>query len=66
MRRCYDRVEGSIGRSYADIKGVTMSVSRNFHILNELTTVKKVEQFDCLSIAEVVNMVLKSPVMMNS
>ena len=30
MRRGYDRVEGSIGRSYDEIKGVTMSVSMNF------------------------------------
>ena len=56
MRRGYDRVEGSIGRSYDEIKGVTMSVSRHFHTLGEITTGKKVEKFDCLSIAEVVNM----------
>ena len=56
MRRCYDRVEGSIGRSYDEIKGVTMSVSRNFHMLNEITIGKKVEKLNCLSIAEVVNM----------
>ena len=35
---------------------MTMSVSRNFHMLSELTTGKKVEKLDCLSIAEVVNM----------
>ena len=34
MRRGYDKVEGSIGRSYDEIKGVTMSVSRDFHMLN--------------------------------
>ena len=56
MRRCYDRVEGSIGRSYDEIKGVTMSVSRNFHMLSEITTGKKVEKLDRLSIAEVVKM----------
>ena len=56
MRRGYDRVEGSIGRSYDEIKGVIMSVSRNFHMLGNITTGKKVEKFDCLSIAEVVNM----------
>ena len=56
MRRGYDRVEGSIGRSYDEIKGVTISVSRNFHMLSEITTGKKVEKFDCLSIAEVVKM----------
>ena len=26
----YDRVEGSIGKSYDEIKGVTMSMSRDF------------------------------------
>ena len=56
MRRDYDRVEGSTGRSYDEIKGVTMSVSRSFHMLIEITTGKKVETLDCLSIAEVVNM----------
>ena len=33
-----------------------MSVSRNFHMLSEITAGKKVEKLDCLSIAEVVNM----------
>ena len=66
MRRGYDRVEGSFGRSYDEINGVTMSVSRNFHMLSEITTGKNVEQLDCLSIAEVVSWMLKSPVMMNS
>ena len=56
MRRGYDRVEGSIGRSYDEIKGMTMSVSRNFHMLSEITTGKKVAKLDCLSIAEVVKM----------
>ena len=56
VRRGYDRVEGSICRSYDEIKGVTMSVSRNFHMLSELTTGKKVEKLDSLSIAEVVYM----------
>ena len=56
MRRGYDRVEGSIGRNYDEIKRVTMSVSRNFHMLSEITTGKNVEKYDCLSIAEVVNM----------
>ena len=55
VRRGYDRVEGSIGRSYDEIKGVTMSVSRSFHMLSEITTGKKVEQLDCLGVAEVVN-----------
>ena len=56
MKRGYNGVKGSIGRSYDEIKGVTMSVSRNFYMLSEITTGKKVEKFDCLSIAEVVNM----------
>ena len=56
MRRGYDRFEGSIGRSYDEIKGGTMSVSRNFHMLSEITTGKKVEKLDCLSITEFVNM----------
>ena len=55
MRRGYDRVEGSITSSYDEIKGVTMSLSRNFHMLGEITTGKNVEQFDSLNIAEVVN-----------
>ena len=33
-----------------------MSVSRNFHMLSEITTGKKVEKLNCLSIDEVVNM----------
>ena len=56
MRRGYDRVEGSISRSYDEIKGVTMSVSRDFHMLGKITTGKKVKKLDCLSIAEVVDM----------
>ena len=56
MRRGYDRVEGSIGSSYDEIKGVTMSVSSDFHMLIKITTGKKVNKFDCLSIAEVVDM----------
>ena len=55
MRRGYDRFEGSIDRSY-EIKGVTMSVSRDFHMLGSIATGKKVEKLDCLSIAEVVDM----------
>ena len=56
MRRGYDRVEGSICRGYDEIKGVTMSASRDFHMLGKITTGKKVEKLDCLSIAEVVDM----------
>ena len=44
-----------MGRSY-EIKGVTMSVSRYFHMLGKITTGKKVKKLDCLSIAEVVDM----------
>ena len=56
VRRDYDGVDGSIGRSYDEIKGVTMSMSRNFHMLGKITTGEKVEKLDCLSIAEVVDM----------
>ena len=56
MRSCYDRVEGSIGMSYDEIKGVTMSVSRKFHMLDEITTGKKVVKIACLSIAEIIDM----------
>ena len=56
MRRGYDRVESSIGMSYDEIKGVTMSVSRDFDLLGKITTDKKVKKLDCLSIAEVVDM----------
>ena len=56
MRRGYDRIEGSIGRSYDEIKGVTMSVSRDFHMLGKITTGKKVKKLDCLSIDEIVDM----------
>ena len=66
MGRGYDRVEGSIGRSYDEIKGVIMYVSRDFHMLGKITTGKKVEKVDCLSIARSSTWMLKSPVMMNS
>ena len=56
MRGGYDRVEGSIGRRYDEIKCVTMSMSRNFHMLGKITIGEKVEKLDCLSIAEVVDM----------
>ena len=42
MRRGYGMVEGSIGRSYDEIKGVTMSVCRDFYMLGKITTGKKV------------------------
>ena len=50
MRRGYGRVEGGIGSSYDEIKGVIMSVSRDFDMLGKITTGKKVEKLDCLSI----------------
>ena len=56
MRRGYDGVEGSIGRSYDEIEGVTVTVSRNFNMLSEITTGKEVKKLDCVSITEVVNM----------
>ena len=56
MRRGYDGLKGSIGRSYDEIESVTVSVSRNFNILSEITSGKEVKKLDCLSIAEVVNM----------
>ena len=49
-------MESSIGMSYDEIKGVTMSVSRDFDMLGKITTGKKVIKLDCLSIAEVVDM----------
>ena len=56
MKRGYHRVESSIGMSYDEIKGVTMSVSRDFHMLGKITTGNKVEKLNCLSIAEIVDM----------
>ena len=56
MREGYDRVEGSIGRSYDEIKGVIMSMSGDLYMLSKITTGKTVDKLDCLSIAEVVDM----------
>ena len=56
MRRGYDRVKGSVGKSYDEIEGVTVSVSWNFNMLSEITTGKEVNKFDCLSITKVINM----------
>ena len=56
MRRVYDGLEGSIGKSYDEIEGVTMTTSGNFTMLSEITTGKDIKKLDCLSIAEVVNM----------
>ena len=55
MRRGCDRIKVSICRSYDEIEGVTVSVSRNFNMLSEITTGKEVTKLNCLSIAEVVN-----------
>ena len=55
MRRDYDRVKGSVGKSHDEIEGVTVSVSGNFNILSEITTDKKVNKLDCLSITKVIN-----------
>ena len=56
MRRGYDRVGGSIGRSYDEIKGGIISVNRDFHMLGKITNGKKVDKLDRLCIAEVVDM----------
>ena len=45
MRRGYDGVEGSIGRSYDEIEGVTMTVSGNFNMLSDITTDKEVQNW---------------------
>ena len=66
MRGGYDRVEGSIGRSYDEIKGVTMSMSGNFLRLGKITMGEKVEKLDCLRVSpRSSTWMLKSPVMMN-
>ena len=63
MRRGYDRFEGSIGRIYDEIKGVTMSVSRDFHMLGKITRSKNW----IVSVSpRSSTWILKSPVMMNS
>ena len=43
MRRGYDRVKGSVGKSYDKIEGVTVSVSGNFNMLSEITTGKELK-----------------------
>ena len=50
-----DRVKGSVGKSYDEIEGVTVSVSGNFNMLSEITTGKEVKKLDCLSITKVIN-----------
>ena len=59
MRRGYDRVKGSVGKS-DEIEGVTVSVSGNFNMLSEITTGKDIKKLDCLkkklSITKVINM----------
>ena len=44
MRRGYDGVEGSIGRSYDEVEGVTVSVSRSFTMLSEIATGKMIKK----------------------
>ena len=66
MREEVITYEGSIGRRYDEIKGVTMSMSRNFHKLGKITIGEKVEKLDCLSFPRSSTWMLKSPVMMNS
>ena len=66
MRRGCDRVKGSIGRSYDEIKGVTMSVRRNFHMLSKITTGKKVENWIVCVSPRSSTWMLKSPVLRNS
>ena len=56
MRRGYARVNGSFGRSYDEIEGIAVSVSRNFNVLSEISTGKEVNKLECLNIAEVVDM----------
>ena len=47
MRKHYDGFKGSIGRSYDQIEGVTVSVSTNLNMLSEITTGKEVKKLDC-------------------
>ena len=42
--------------SYDEIKGVTVSVRRDFDVLGKITTGMMVKKLDCLSITEVVDM----------
>ena len=37
-------------RSYNEIEGVTVSMSRNFNMLSEIITGKEVKRLDCLSV----------------
>ena len=45
--RGYDTVKGGIGKSYDKIEDVTVSVSRNFDMLSEITTGNEVKKIDC-------------------
>ena len=45
-----------VGKSNDKIEGVTVSVSRNFNMLSEVTTGKEVKKWDCLSVDEVISM----------
>ena len=44
MRRGYDRVKGSVGKSYDEIEGVTVSMSGKVNILSDITTGKEVKK----------------------
>ena len=48
-------VKSSIGKSNDKIQDLTMSVSRNFKIMSEITTGKEVKP-DCLSVDDVIGM----------
>ena len=60
------RLKSHHNRSYDDIKGMTMSVNRNFHMLSEITIGKKVENWIVLVSPRSSTWMLKSPVMINS
>ena len=45
MGRGYDRVKDSVGNSYDEIEGVTVSMSGNFNMLSVITTGKEVKKW---------------------
>ena len=66
MRRGYVGVEGSIGRSYDEIEGMTMTVSGNLNMLSEITTGKELKNWIVSASPRTSTWILNSPVMMNS
>ena len=66
MRRGYDRVEVSIGRSYNEIKDVTMSVSRDFTRWVRLQLARRSKNWIVRVSPRSSTWMLKSPVMMIS